>query len=262
MNKLKPYSPGSRHSCIQSFRNLSKKKSEKSLTVPLHRANGRNHKGHITIGQKGGGVKRAYRMISFKRPPDKVACVSALEYDPNRSANIALLEFVDGSKSYILAAHGLKVGAFVFTNEKAPNTVGNCLQLKNMALGIQIHNVELIPNRGGQLVRAAGTSAQIVAQEGNFVTIRLPSSEMRFLPKTCWATVGQVSNLERATLQLGKAGRSRWLNKRPKVRGAAMNAVDHPHGGGEGKAPIGRKHPVTAYGKCALGVKTRDKKKI
>jgi len=261
MNNLKPYSPGSRHGSIQSFRNLSKKKPERSLTCPLRRAHGRNNKGHITIGQRGGGVKRAYRMISFKREAEQVGCVSALEYDPNRTANIALLEFPDGRKSYILAAHGLKVGAFVFTSERAPNTVGNCLKMKNIALGIQIHNLELTPNRGGQLVRAAGTAAQIVAQEGDFVTIRLPSSEMRFVSKDCWATIGQVSNLEHASRQLGKAGRSRWLNKRPKVRGAAMNAVDHPHGGGEGKAPIGRKHPVTAYGKCALGVKTRHAQK-
>lgn len=246
------------------FSLLTKKKPEKKLTKKLIRSFGRNCKGRITTRHKGGGHKRKYRQIDFKRF-DKLgipAKVIALEYDPNRSCFIALLSYRDGQKRYSLAANGLKVGDEVICQEKAPLKTGNRLRLKDIPVGSSVYNVELQPNKGGQMIRSAGTFAQVVAQEGGYTHLKLASGEIRMVKEDCWASLGQLSNLEHGSIVLGKAGRSRWLGRRPTVRGSAMNPVDHPHGGGENRQPIGlRKGPKTPWGKLAYGVKTRKKKK-
>lgn len=262
IKKFKPTSPGRRFMTVSSFEEITKKEPERSLVETLKNKAGRNANGRITSRHRGGGHKRKYRVIDFKRNKDGIpAKVVAVEYDPNRSANIALLQYKDGEKRYILAPLGLMVGDMVESGENADIKPGNALPLSHMPVGTTVHNVELIPGRGGQLVRAAGTSAQLMARENGFATLRLPSGEMRVVKEECKATIGQIGNIDHENLSIGKAGRSRWLNKRPHVRGVVMNPVDHPHGGGEGKAPIGRKSPVTPWGKPTLGYKTRRKKK-
>ena len=256
------YTPGTRNRSVSEFNEITSTKSEKSLTFWLHRSTGRNNRGTITSRNRGGGHKKLYRKIDFRR--DKMgilAKVASIEYDPNRNARIALLHYQDGEKRYILHPRGLKLGETLVSAFAAPIGIGNALPLSNIPLGSPVHNVELQPGGGGQLARAAGAVAQIVAKEGNFVTLRLPSGEVRLVSKDCWATVGQVGNVDVSNLTLGKAGRNRWLGRRPKVRGVVMNPVDHPHGGGEGRAPIGRSHPVTPWGRPALGQRTRKSKK-
>jgi large subunit ribosomal protein L2 len=258
----KAYTPGTRHRSVSDCTELSKTRPEKSLTRSLHRAKGRNNRGVITCRHRGGGHKRLYRQIDFRRNKyDMSAEVQTIEYDPNRNARIALVQYEDGEKRYILQPTGLKVGDKVIASAVAPNAIGNALPLAAMPLGVQIHNIEMHPKKGGQLVRSAGGVAQLVAKEGDFVTVRLPSGEVRLLNNQCWATIGQVGNSEVMNLSIGKAGRSRWLGKRPTVRGSVMNAVDHPHGGGEGRCPVGRSQPMTPWGKPALGRKTRARKK-
>ncbi len=256
------YTPGTRNRSVSDFNELSKIKPEKSLTFWNHQAKGRNNKGIITSRHRGGGHKKLYREIDFKR--NKIGItgkVVTIEYDPNRNSRIALLHYEDGEKKYILYPNGLKVGETLIADINAPIALGNSLPISNMPLGIQIHNIELYPGSGGKLVRAAGTVAQLVAKQGKFVTLRLPSGEIRLVSKNCWASIGQVGNIDYINLTLGKAGRTRWLGKRPTVRGVVMNPVDHPHGGGEGRAPIGRSHPVTPWGRPALGQRTRKSKK-
>ena len=232
----------------------------KSLVQGQHKNGGRNNRGVITCRHRGGGHKRRYRFIDFHRDKSNIsACVQKIEYDPNRSARIAFLEYEDGEKRYILYPVGLKVGDKVLRSDTAPNSIGNCLPIQNVPLGISVHNIELTPRKGGQLVRAAGAVAQIVAKEGGFATIRLPSGEIRLVSQTCLATIGQVGSGR--TGKRYKAGQMRWLGKRPSVRGSAMNPCDHPHGGGEGRCPIGRPHPMTPWGRPALGVHTRKSKK-
>jgi len=260
---FKAATPGTRHGSVLDFSEISSKKPEKSLTTWWSRSKGRNNKGIITSRHRGGGHKKLYREVDFKR--NKVglsAKVSSIEYDPNRNAHISLLHYQDGEKKYILHPAGLKIGDFVIASLNATISIGNSLPLTNIPLGTEVHNIELKPGAGGQLVRAAGTVAQIVAKEGNYVTLRLPSGEVRLVPQNCWATIGRVGNVDKINLTLGKAGRNRWLGRRPHVRGSAMNPVDHPHGGGEGRAPIGRSRPVSPWGKPALGVKTRKRKKF
>jgi large subunit ribosomal protein L2 len=228
----------------------------------LLRKAGRNNQGKLTVRHQGGGHKRKYRIIDFKRNKDGIpGKVATIEYDPNRSANIALINYVDGEKRYIIAPHGLKVGMTIMSGPDADIRVGNALPLRNIPVGTVIHNIELKPGRGGQLVRAAGASAQLLGKEGNYAIIRLTSGETRMIHLDCRATIGQVGNLDHELINIGKAGRSRWLGKRPTVRGSVMNPVDHPHGGGEGRAPIGRKSPMTPWGKPTLGYKTRKKNK-
>ena len=237
----KAYTPGTRHRSVADCTELSKTRPEKSLTRSLHRAKGRNNRGVITCRHRGGGHKRLYRQIDFRRNKyDMNAQVLTIEYDPNRNARIALVQYDDGEKRYILQPTGLKVGDNIIASTEAPNSIGNSLPLAAMPLGVQIHNIEVHPKKGGQLVRSAGGVAQLVAKEGDFVTVRLPSGEVRLLNNQCWATIGQVGNSEAMNLSIGKAGRSRWLGKRPTVRGSVMNPVDHPHGGGEGRCPVGR----------------------
>jgi large subunit ribosomal protein L2 len=256
------YTPGTRNRSVSDFNELTRDHPEKSLTNGLTRSQGRNNRGIITSRHRGGGHKRLYRLIDFKRNKiDILAKVTTIEYDPNRNARIALLNYQDGEKRYILYPQGLQVGDSLVSSPDAPILIGNALPLQKIPLGTEIHNVELQPGAGGQFVRAAGTVAQIIAKEGNFVTLRLPSGEIRLIPKDCWATIGQVGNTEAKNLTVGKAGRMRWLSCRPKVRGVAKNPVDHPHGGGEGRSPIGRSHPVTPWGQPALGHKTRKSKK-
>ena len=258
----KAYTPGTRHRSVADCTELSKTRPEKSLTRSLHRAKGRNNRGVITCRHRGGGHKRLYRQIDFRRNKyDMNAQVLTIEYDPNRNARIALVQYDDGEKRYILQPTGLKVGDNIIASAEAPNSIGNSLPLAAMPLGVQIHNIEVHPKKGGQLVRSAGGVAQLVAKEGDFVTVRLPSGEVRLLNNQCWATIGQVGNSEAMNLSIGKAGRSRWLGKRPTVRGSVMNPVDHPHGGGEGRCPVGRSQPMTPWGKPALGRKTRARKK-
>ena len=258
----KAYTPGTRHRSVADCTELSKTRPEKSLTRSLHRAKGRNNRGVITCRHRGGGHKRLYRQIDFRRNKyDMSAEVQTIEYDPNRNARIALVQYEDGEKRYILQPTGLKVGDNIIASTEAPNSIGNSLPLAAMPLGVQIHNIEVHPKKGGQLVRSAGGVAQLVAKEGDFVTVRLPSGEVRLLNNQCWATIGQVGNSEAMNLSIGKAGRSRWLGKRPTVRGSVMNPVDHPHGGGEGRCPVGRSQPMTPWGKPALGRKTRARKK-
>ncbi|MGI5901634.1 MAG: 50S ribosomal protein L2 [Desulfitobacteriia bacterium] len=256
----KPTSPGRRQMTGLTFDEITRTEPERSLLAPLHKKGGRNSQGRITVRHRGGGHKRRYRLIDFKKNKDGIpARVASIEYDPNRSANIALLNYADGHKAYMIAPQGLKVGMEIMNGEKADIKIGNTLKLRNIPVGTLIHNIELKPGKGGQLVRSAGGAAQLIAKEGNYATLRLPSGEMRMIHLECRATVGQVGNLDHENIKIGKAGRSRWLGKRPAVRGTAMNPVDHPHGGGEGRSPIGR-NPVTPWGKPALGAKTRRKK--
>ncbi|NLL53345.1 MAG: 50S ribosomal protein L2 [Peptococcaceae bacterium] len=260
IRSYKPTSPARRQMTALTFEEITRTEPERSLLAPLKRKGGRNNLGRQTVRHRGGGHKRRYRIIDFKRNKDGVvARVASIEYDPNRSANIALLNYIDGSKAYIIAPHGLKVGQEVLSGEQADIIVGNSLKLRNIPLGAMIHNIELKPGKGGQLVRSAGGAAQLMAKEGNYATLRLPSGEMRMVHLECRATIGQVGNTEHENVTIGKAGRKRWLGIRPSVRGSAMNPVDHPHGGGEGRSPIGR-NPVTPWGKPALGAKTRRKK--
>ena len=257
----KPYTPGSRNKTSLDFSGLTKIEPEKSLLVSNHRANGRNNQGRITIRHKGGGHKRRYRLIDFKRNKlDIQGKVVSIEYDPNRNANISLITYEDGEKRYILHPETLKIGDFVTAGKNTTIQVGNSLPLDSIPLGTDVHNVELIPGKGGQLVRSAGTSAKILAKENNFVVLRLSSKEIRLFRKECFATIGRVSNSDFYNVVLGKAGRKRWLGVRPTVRGSVMNPVDHPHGGGEGRCPIGKPRPLTPWGKPALGMKTRKRK--
>ena len=259
----KSYTPGTRNRALSAFTEITKTKPEKKLIRKNHRSKGRNNRGIITIRHRGGGHKRRYRLIDFKRDKFGVeGIVAAIEYDPNRNARIALIHYKDGEKRYILHPKGLVVGNKIQSGSSSGITIGNSLPLTEIPLGSAIHNIELIPNKGGQLVRAAGTSARVMAKEGNYITLRLPSKEIRLLRKECFATIGEVSHNEAFLVQSGKAGRTRWLGKRPTVRGSVMNPCDHPHGGGEGRAPIGRTRPLTPWGKPALGTKTRKRKKL
>ncbi|MFS8653388.1 MAG: 50S ribosomal protein L2 [Limnochordia bacterium] len=258
----KPTTPGRRGMTAYSFEEITKTEPEKSLTVPLKKSGGRNNLGRVTARHRGGGHKRLYRLIDFKRDKDGVpAKVAAIEYDPNRSARIALLHYADGEKRYILAPVGLSVGDQVMSGEDADIRPGNALPLKNIPVGTLVHNVELRPGKGGQLVRSAGAAAQLMAKEGKYATLRLPSGEFRLVHLECRATVGQVGNVEHENLVIGKAGRSRHLGRRPHTRGVVMNPVDHPHGGGEGRSPVGMPSPKTPWGKPTLGYRTRRKKK-
>ena len=262
IKSFNPYTPSRRHMTVVDRTELSTAAPEKSLTVSLKKNAGRNAQGKITVRHRGGGSKRKYRIIDFKRNKDGVpATVKSIEYDPNRTANIALIAYADGQKAYILAPEGLKVGQKVMNGADAEIAVGNCLPLENIPVGTQIHNIELMPGKGGQLVRAAGNSAQLMAKEGKYATLRLPSGEMRMVPIGARATIGVIGNGEHALVNIGKAGRKRHMGVRPTVRGSVMNPNDHPHGGGEGRAPIGRPGPCTPWGKPALGLKTRKKNK-
>jgi large subunit ribosomal protein L2 len=260
VRNYKPTTPARRGMSVSTFEEITKRKPEKSLTRPLHKRSGRNNQGRITVRHRGGGHKRKYRVIDWRREKiDMAARVLAIEYDPNRSARIALVQYEDGEKRYVLAAAGLRVGASLTSGPGAEVSSGNTLPLSDIPLGTQIHNIELHPGRGGQLVRGAGAAAQLMAKEGGWGQIRLPSGETRLVHLSCKATIGAVGNAEHATIKLGKAGRSRWLGRRPIVRGSAMTPRDHPHGGGEGKAPIGGQ-PQTPWGKPAMGKKTRLRK--
>ncbi len=262
IKSYKPTSPALRELTVLKSDEITKHEPEKSLLVSLKKNAGRNSQGKITVRHKGGGAKRKYRIIDFKRDKEQVpAVVAGIEYDPNRSANIALLHYVDGEKRYILAPKGLQVGDTIFSGAGSDIKIGNCLKMKDMPVGTVIHNIELKAGKGGQIVRAAGTSAQLMAKEGKYVLLRLPSGEMRRVHAECKATIGQVGNLEHEIVSIGKAGRKRHMGIRPTVRGSVMNPNDHPHGGGEGRAPIGRSGPVTPWGKPALGYKTRKKNK-
>jgi len=258
----KSYTPGTRNRALSAFTEITKAKPEKNLIRKNQRNKGRNNRGVITIRHRGGGHKRRYRLVDFRRNKYVItAVVASIEYDPNRNARIALLHYSDGEKRYILHPNNLNVGDTVCSGTGAGLQIGNALPLEEIPLGSSVHNIELIPNRGGQIVRAAGTSAKILAKEGNYVTLRLPSKEIRLIRKECFATIGEISNNDAFLVQSGKAGRTRWLGKRPTVRGSVMNPCDHPHGGGEGRAPIGRTRPLTPWGKPALGMKTRKTKK-
>ncbi len=257
-----PYTPSRRHMTGSDFSEITASKPEKSLVASLNKNAGRNNQGKITVRHQGGGSRRKYRIIDFKRRKDGIpATVVSIEYDPNRTANIALISYADGEKAYILAPNGLTVGTKLMNGETAEIRVGNCLPLQNIPVGTQIHNVELYPGKGGQLVRSAGNSAQLMAKEGKYATLRLPSGEMRLVPIGCRATVGQVGNIDHELINIGKAGRKRHMGIRPTVRGSVMNPNDHPHGGGEGRTGIGRPGPVTPWGKPALGLKTRKNHK-
>lgn len=259
--KYNPTSPARRYMSVLSFEDLTKKEPEKSLLEPLKKNGGRNSYGRITVRHQGGGAKQKYRVIDFKRDKDGIkAKVEAIEYDPNRTANIALLNYADGEKRYILAPVGLNVGDTIESGENADIKPGNTLLFANIPVGTMVHNIELKPGKGGQMVRAAGNAAQLMAKEGDYAQVRLPSGEVRMVRINCKATIGQVGNLEHENVSIGKAGRKRWMGVRPTVRGVVMNPVDHPHGGGEGKSPIGRPSPVTPWGKPTLGFKTRKKK--
>ncbi len=260
VKSFKPTSPGRRQMTVSTFEEITVDQPERSLLAPLKRKGGRNNQGKIAVRHQGGGHKRKFRLIDFKRDKDGVpGRVATIEYDPNRSANIALINYLDGEKRYILAPQGLKVGDNIFSGVGSDIKVGNAMPLKNIPVGTVIHSIEMKPGKGAQIVRSAGTSAQLMAKEGNYATLRLPSGEMRQVHILCRATIGQVGNLEHENINIGKAGRSRWLGIRPTVRGSVMNPNDHPHGGGEGRNPIGR-NPVTPWGKPALGAKTRKKK--
>ena len=261
IKSFKPYSAGRRSMTVASFDEITTNKPEKSLVVPLKQHGGRNQQGRLTVRHQGGGHKRRYRIIDFKRNKDGIpARVATIEYDPNRSARIALLNYADGEKRYIIAPNGIKVGDTVVSGPDADIKPGNALPIVNIPLGTMIHNIELKICKGGQLVRSAGTSAQLMAKEGSYALLRMPSGELRKVHINCRATIGEVGNLEHENITIGKAGRSRWMGIRPSTRGVAMNPNDHPHGGGEGRSPVGRKHPVTKWGKCAMGAKTRHKK--
>ena len=262
IKKFNPYTPSRRHMTSSDFAEITTATPEKSLLVSLNKNAGRNNQGKITVRHHGGGSRRKYRIIDFKRRKDGIpATVKSVEYDPNRTANITLVCYADGEKAYILAPNGLQVGQTIMNGPEAEVRVGNCLPLENIPVGTQIHNIELYPGRGGQLVRSAGNSAQLMAKEGKYATLRLPSGEMRMVPIICRATVGQVGNIDHELINIGKAGRKRHMGIRPTVRGSVMNPNDHPHGGGEGKCGIGRPGPVTPWGKPALGLKTRKKNK-
>jgi ribosomal protein L2 len=262
IKKFKPTTPSRRHMTVIKSEEITKFSPEKSLLTSLKKNAGRNSQGKITVRHKGGGEKRKYRIIDFKRDKDGIpARVAGIEYDPNRTANIALLNYKDGEKRYILAPLGLKVGDVIVSGEGSDIKVGNCLKMKDMPVGTVIHNIELKKGKGGQLVRSAGISAQLMAKEGKNVLLRLPSGEMRYVNAECKATIGQVGNVDHSNVTIGKAGRKRHMGIRPTVRGSVMNPNDHPHGGGEGRSPIGRPSPVTPWGKPALGYKTRNKKK-
>ena len=257
-----PYTPSRRHMTGSDFSEITKSTPEKSLTVSKNSKAGRNAQGKITVRHRGGGAKRKYRIIDFKRYKDGIpATVKSIEYDPNRTANIALICYADGQKAYIIAPNGLQVGAVIMNGPEAEIKLGNCLPLAQIPVGTMVHNVELHPGKGGQLVRSAGNAAQLMAKEGKYATLRLPSGEMRLVPIQARATVGQVGNIDHELINIGKAGRKRHMGIRPTVRGSVMNPNDHPHGGGEGRAPIGRSGPMTPWGKPALGYKTRKKNK-
>ena len=259
----KSYTPGTRNRALSAFSEITKSKPEKSLIRKNHRTKGRNNRGIITIRHRGGGHKRLYRLIDFKRNKNGIeGIVASIEYDPNRNARIALINYIDGEKRYILHPKNLNVGDRIISGSGSPLSIGNTLPLEEIPLGTSIHNIELISSRGGQIVRAGGTSAKILAKEGDYITLRLPSKEIRLIRKECFATIGEISNNDSFLIQSGKAGRTRWLGKRPTVRGSVMNPCDHPHGGGEGRAPIGRTRPLTPWGKPALGMKTRKRKKL
>ena len=259
---VKPTTPGQRQKSVSTFEEITKSKPEKSLVRPLKKSGGRNNKGRITSRRRGGGHKRQYRIIDFKRNKfDIPAKVVAIEYDPNRSARIALLHYTDGEKRYILSPYGIKVGDKVVSSQKkAPLKIGNCLPLSKIPSGLFVHSVELVPGKGAQMVRSAGAGAQVLAKDAGMVTLKLPSGEVRMVDEKCMVTIGEVGNKSHETVKIGKAGRSRWLGRRPKVRGVAMNPVDHPMGGGEGKSSGGR-HPTTPWGKPTKGYKTRKKNK-
>ncbi|WP_434510609.1 50S ribosomal protein L2 [Desulfitobacterium sp. AusDCA] len=257
---FKPYAPGRRQMTVSTFEEITKVEPERSLLMPMRKKGGRNNEGHLSVRHQGGGHKRMFRVIDFKRNKDTVpAKVAAIEYDPNRSANIALLHYLDGAKTYILAPNGLQVGQMIVSGPDADIKVGNALPIKNIPVGTLLHNIEMKPGKGAQLVRSAGGAAQLMAKEGAYATLRLPSGEMRMVHIDCRATIGQVGNLDYENIHIGKAGRSRWMGIRPTVRGSVMNPCDHPHGGGEGRNPVGR-NPVTPWGKPAIGAKTRKKK--
>jgi len=262
IRSYRPLTPGTRQKTVSDFAEITTDRPEKSLVVRKHRHKGRNNRGVITSRRRGGGHKRLYRLIDFSREklgiPAKVVTV---EYDPNRNARISLLHYQDGEKRYILHPRNLQVGTTITAGPDSPIEVGNALPLEKIPLGTEVHNVEITPGKGAQMVRAAGAMAQVVAKEGKMVTLKLPSGEVRLFRKECYATIGQVGNVEANNISIGKAGRNRWKARRPKVRGSVMNPVDHPHGGGEGRAPIGRSGPVTPWGKPTLGYKTRKKKK-
>lgn len=261
IKKYKPTTNGRRNMTVSDFAEITASTPEKSLLAPLKKKGGRNNQGKITVRHQGGGHKRQYRIIDFKRDKDGIpGRVATVEYDPNRSANIALVNYADGEKRYILAPKGLVVGQEIMSGPEADIKVGNALPLINIPVGTVVHNIELKPGKGGQLIRSAGASAQVLGKEGKYVLIRLKSGEVRMILSTCRATVGQVGNEQHELINVGKAGRSRWLGIRPTVRGSVMNPNDHPHGGGEGRSPIGRKSPVTPWGKPTLGYKTRNKK--
>ena len=262
IKRFKPYTPSRRQMTVSDFSEITKSTPEKSLVVHIKKTAGRNNQGKITVRHIGGGSKKKYRIIDFKRNKDGIAAKGvSIEYDPNRTANIALLSYVDGEKRYILAPNGLKVGDVVMSGENAEVRVGNALAMKDIPVGAEIHNIEMHPGAGGQLVRSAGNVAQLMAKEGKYATVRLPSGEMRLLPINCKATIGQVGNGDHELINIGKAGKKRHMGIRPTVRGSVMNPNDHPHGGGEGRAPVGRPAPCTPWGKPALGLKTRKKHK-
>ena len=262
IHSYKTNTPGARTTILSTFDEITKRKPEKTLIRKNHRRKGRNTNGRITIRHRGGGHKRAYRLIDFKRNKHNViGKVFSIEYDPNRNARLALIHYKDGEKRYIICPETLSVGETIQSGPNIQVKIGNSLPLANIPLGSFIHNIELIPKKGGQIVRAAGSAARLLAKEGDYATLRLPSKEIRLIHHNCYATIGIVSNREASNLVLGKAGRKRWLGIRPTVRGSVMNPCDHPHGGGEGRAPIGRARPSTPWGKIALGVKTRTKNK-
>ena len=262
IKKYTPYTPSRRNMTGLDFTEITKNAPEKSLTVSLKKNSGRNNQGKITVRHHGGGSRRKYRIIDFKRNKDNIpATVLSIEYDPNRTANIALICYADGQKAYILAPQGLKVGQKIMNGEHAEARLGNCLPLSLIPIGTEVHNVELYPGAGAQMVRSAGVAAQLMAKEGKYATLRLPSGEMRMVPINCRATIGVVGNGEHSLVNIGRAGRKRHMGIRPTVRGSVMNPNDHPHGGGEGRAPVGRPGPCTPWGKPALGLKTRSKKK-
>jgi large subunit ribosomal protein L2 len=262
IKKYRPTTNGRRGMSVSDFAEITTDTPEKSLLAPLHKRGGRNNQGKLTVRHQGGGHKRHYRIIDFKRDKDGIpGRVATVEYDPNRSANIALIHYVDGEKRYILAPKGLEVGKEIMSGEGADIVPGNALQLKDIPVGTIVHNIELKPGRGGQLARSAGAQAQVLGREEKYTLVRLTSGEVRLILSTCRATVGQVGNLQHELINIGKAGRSRHLGKRPTVRGSVMNPSDHPHGGGEGRAPIGRKSPMSPWGKPTLGLKTRKRNK-
>ena len=262
IRSYRPYTPSTRQHTVSDFAEITRSEPEKSLTANKHTKQGRNNRGVITCRHRGGGHKRLYRTVDFRRDKLNIpGTVQAIEYDPNRNARIALVFYKDGEKRYILHPVGLKVGTVIISGPNSPIEIGNALPLSNIPLGTNIHNIELVPGKGGQIVRCAGATAQLMAKEGDYVTLKLPSGEQRKIRAVCYATIGQVGNVEARNISIGKAGRTRWKGRRPTVRGSVMNPVDHPHGGGEGRAPIGRSGPVTPWGKPALGAKTRRKNK-